>query len=713
MVPFRTLNLAFLLLIGSVAVAGDANDAAVLDEQGLRASPPAMSRSASSSARSAANAATWRALGPYGGAVADVAASPSAPGVLLAGISPPEGGGALYRSTDNGASWTRQPFPTGVGVNDIEFAADGSVYIGTYGGMYRSIDQGLTWVLVDLGIGPLQGVVDILLVPSQPQTLWVALSSVQGDQPKVLVRSINGGSSWSDRTPPLPTPLNASGVAVDPANPDHVMATFSGDFSGGAVWVSTDGGGQWTNRSAGLPARPLYAVVHDGSRFLVGGGRLFASQFVGLYASANLGAQWTPLHNGSWPQLAVSSIALDPANPAVILVATGGTGVHRSVDGGQSWQTSIGGTGTLMTRSLRFVPGSSTRILLAADSIGVLRSENAGSQFAVSSTGINELSVSAIAANPLNPAELAIAYSGENDGGVYTSADGGTSWTLAAAPPTRYEAIAFAADGTLYAASNGPSAIAPEGLYRRNGNGSWTGLGPDQGPLFETRVLAIAFDPDDPQVILIGGGDFGPVQGNEATVWRSANAGANWSKRYDAQPGDRVEDLQLRSGGVAVAGVDGTTAPQQGGALRSIDGGSNWNKASDGLGTIAREARVCLAADGGFALAAWTSDLTSATVYRSPDGLIWQTTGWSGPATSDIVCDPGDASRVYLALTSAPWVARSADQGASFENFGSGLDGLGRTQGLGIAGGRLLLASQRGSFTANADGLHTDGFETP
>lgn len=135
------------------------------------------------------------------------------------------------------------------------------------------------------------------------------------------MRSVNGGSSWSNRTPPLSTPLNASGVAVNPANPDQVMATFSGDFSGGAVWVSTDGGGQWTNRSAGLPANPMFAVVHDGSRFLVGGGRQFASQIAGLYASTNLGAQWTPLHNGSWSQLTVSAIALDPANPSVILVA--------------------------------------------------------------------------------------------------------------------------------------------------------------------------------------------------------------------------------------------------------------------------------------------------------------------------------------------------------------------------------------------------------
>lgn len=177
MVLIRPLGLTFLLLIGSAAAAGDANEAAMLDDQGHRAAQPAMPPPAGSMPRAAATAAAWGALGPYGGAVADVAASPGAPGVLLAGISTPEGGGALYRSTDNGINWTRQPFPSGVGVNDIEFAADGSVYIGTYGGIFRSVDQGQCWSLVDLGIGQLQSVLDVLLVPSQPQTLWVALSS--------------------------------------------------------------------------------------------------------------------------------------------------------------------------------------------------------------------------------------------------------------------------------------------------------------------------------------------------------------------------------------------------------------------------------------------------------------------------------------------------------------------------------------------------------
>jgi photosystem II stability/assembly factor-like uncharacterized protein len=705
--------LLVLMLSAGNAAAAVSEDGRALDEHGHRAARPSLSAAVDAPPRAAAASATWRALGPDGGDVADVAASPVASGVVLAGLSPVSGPGALYRSTDAGASWTRQAFPAGVGVNDIEFAADGTAYIGTFGGLLRSVDDGQNWSLVDLGIGQSQGVVDVTLVPSQPQTIWVALVNPFGSQPVVLMRSTDGGSSWSDRSPPLPSPLNGSGVAVDPGNPSTVMATFKGDFSGGAVWVSTNGGVQWNDRSAGLPNNPINTVVHDGSRFLIGGGRLFASQFVGLYATTSLGVQWTPLHNASWPQLMVDSIAIDPANPAVILAATPAAGVNRSVDGGQTWQTGIGATAALTTRSVRFMPGSSTRVLLGADSTGVLRSDNAGSSFVISSAGIRELNITAIQSNPLNSAEIAASHAGENNGGVYTSTDSGSSWVLEPLPPTRYQAVAFAPNGTLYAASTGPSSVAAEGLYRREGNGTWTALGPDQGPLFETNVLAIAFDPDNPQAILLGGADFGNVQGNDATVWRSANAGASWSKRFEGQEGVEVQDLQMRSGGSVVAAVDGTADPQQGGALRSANGGLDWAPALQGLPGFARLGRVCLAADDHFMLAVWTSFLGSARVYRSVDGASWQATAWNGPVTSDIACDPTIANRLYLSMLAAPWVLRSDDQGGTFTPFDAGLEGITRTRALHVFGTRLQLASANGAFDADLDRLHTDGFEIP
>ena len=154
----------------------------------------------------------------------------------------------------------------------------------------------------------------------------------------------------------------------------------------------------------------------------------------------------------------------------------------------------------------------------------MFHSTNGGDTFVQSSEGISELDLFSIDANPLNPDEIAVAFQGQNNGGVLSSTDAGTTWLLESAPPTRYSAVGFAPNGTLYAISSGPSTVAQEGLYRRENNGSWTPLGPDQGPLYESDLNTMRFSLNDPNLILLGGADFG-VAGFEGTIWRSTDAG--------------------------------------------------------------------------------------------------------------------------------------------------------------------------------------------
>src|SRR5690606_11368636 len=128
--------------------------------------------------------------------------------------------------------------------------------------------------------------------------------------PVNVVRSTDGGLTWVDRTPPHAEPMSGTGFAIDPANGYIVVATFAGAFGGGEVWVTDDGGLSWTDRSAGLPtASPVRAAAYDGARFLVVGGQLFGSQNFGVYASDDLGATWTPLHEPGWPSRAITDIA--------------------------------------------------------------------------------------------------------------------------------------------------------------------------------------------------------------------------------------------------------------------------------------------------------------------------------------------------------------------------------------------------------------------
>ena len=670
-----------------------------------------------------ATPADWHALGPFGGDVTDVAASPTAAGVVLAGVAPGGSfGGTLYRSTDDTANWTRVTAFGTHSVFDIEFGADGTAWAGTDAGVWSSSDDGASWTQHDLGIGVNQQVFDVALDPTDPAVIWAGVADASGGQPANVVRSDDGGATWSDVTPPHAAPMSAMEIAVDPANPDTVVAVFGGSFGGGEVWVTTDGGASWTDRSAGLPGNPMRAVAFDGARLLVGGGQLFGSEYVGLYASDDLGQTWTELDDASWPIQVVSAIAVDPNDPQTILAAVDGGGVNRSRDGGATWEIGVGGTGSLAAQSVRFAPGSSSEVLLGLTSLGVYRSADGGDTFAAAANGISELALVAIDTSPTDGGQLAVAFQGNNSGGILTSADGGASWVAEPVPPTRYSAVRFAPDGTLYAISSGPSSIAPEGLYRRNGDGSWTSLGPDQGDLYESDLDTIRFGDDDPNLILLGGEDFG-VAGDEVTVWRSDDAGTSWIKQYEGAHGDKVMDIEIVPGSgdqQMVAAYDGYQGDQQGGALRSADGGLTWDLANTNLPPFARMPRLCSSAanPGTVFLSMWDSWSTGAVYSSSDAGATWTGTGWQGGTVIDLACDAHDAQVLYVAQAANDQVVRSDDQGATFTPFDTGLESAGTPTALALsqAGAPMLyLAGTHGSYVTAVPGgndtIFADGFD--
>jgi photosystem II stability/assembly factor-like uncharacterized protein len=692
-------------------IASKTGSAGRLDMQGNRPSGVSflpLNRRNARAIRPAGNA-NWSALGPPGGDVFDAAVSTVDSNIVLAGLAPSGSfGGTLYRSTDGGNTWSEVSALDGISVFDIEFAPEGTAYLGTQDSIRKSTDGGLSWAVLDLGIGVNDQVFDVALDPSDSSTLWAGIADALGSQPENVIRSTDSGATWSNRTPPLQDPISCRGIAVDPSDSNTVIAVFGGDFGGGEVWVTTDGGDSWMDRSAGLPGNPLNAVLYDGTRLLVGGGLLFGSQFVGLYESPDLGVTWTALHDDTWPILVVEDIAVDSNDAARIFVAIDGGGVNRTTDGGATWQIGIGDSQSLAGRSIRFRPGSSQELFLGTSSLAVFHSTNSGDIFVQSSEGISELDLFSIDANPLSPDEIAVAFQGLNNGGVLSSLDGGATWQLESAPPTRYSAVRFAPNGTLYAISSGPSTIAQEGLYRRENNGSWTPLGPDQGPLYESDLDTMRFSLNNSNLILLGGADFG-VAGFEGTIWRSTDAGQSWTKVYELGDFHRITDIEIIEDGTdqnMVAAWNSESGDNIGGALRSTDGGASWFDSSSGLPAFFRGPRLCASPSDPQTLliSAWLS-FESGGLFRTTDsGATWSSTGWTGNATvGDVACNPTDDQMLFVTqLSGGDAVLRSLDAGATFAPFSSGLENAVAPRELAFAGtSRLLLATAKGSYATD------------
>src|SRR3989440_7565669 len=172
----------------------------------------------------------WSSLGPPGGDVFDAAVSTVDSNIALAGLAPGGSfGGTLYRSTDGGNTWSEVSALDGTSVFDIEFAPDGTAFLGTQDSVRESTDGGLSWVTLNLGIGVNDQVFDVALDPSDSSIIWAGIADASGSQPVNIIRSTDGGATWANRTPPLAAPISGRGIAVDPGDSNTVIAVFGGD----------------------------------------------------------------------------------------------------------------------------------------------------------------------------------------------------------------------------------------------------------------------------------------------------------------------------------------------------------------------------------------------------------------------------------------------------------------------------------------------------
>ena len=700
-----TVIAALLVLLavspGARAQAGGSGSA--LDARGCRATAAALDQ-VSVPATSALVTSSWSALGPFGGDIQDVQVSPADSSLVLAALASSSGVGGLMRSTDGGASWAPVASLANVACYCLAFAPDGTAYAGTLDGVWKSTNGGASFTAQSLGIGLNDQVNALVVDPADPQRLWCGIADYLGFQPVVVMLSINGGTSWSNKTPPLAQSFGCNGIAVDPADNQHVYVALGGAFGGGKVWATTNGGTSWVNHSPGLPNNPMQDVVFDGGRVLVCGGQLFGSQIVGLYSTVNDGMTWTPLHDGTWPLLVINDIAIDPNDSDTIYLASAGQGLYRSIDDGVSWNFQVGGTGSLSVNSVAFAPGSSSTIFTGSSSAAVWKSTNGGTSFGASSTGIGALDTYSIGSNPLDERELAVAFQGANNGGVYTTLDGGQSWTLEALPPTRYSCVRFSASGQLFAISSGPSSIAPEGLYRRDG-ATWTSIGPDQGTLYESDLTTMRFSSSDPDLIWAGGADFG-VAGFEQTVWRTTTGGGSWDKVDEGAANRMVRDLHVvdAAESTLVAAFTDNSGGSAGGVLRSIDGGATWVPSGTGLATAVQATSFSTSPLEPGKVFLSSSLAGQPGVYESADGgQSWTSTGYVGEALA-VVADQHVPDTLYISRSNASKVQVSIDGGATFAPHNLGLTTAGFVRALQPSlgpGNDLLLASGTGTFATN------------
>jgi hypothetical protein len=115
------------------------------------------------------------------------------------------------------------------------------------------------------------------------------------------------GAAWvrTELTSPR-SGADVSDLHVDPGNLNRVWAT-SHRLGGGRIFLSTDGGTTWTDRSAGLPNLPMNTTCVDP----VNPNRVWVAADLGVYQSLDNGATWAAFGQGL-PNVLVADLIFHP-----------------------------------------------------------------------------------------------------------------------------------------------------------------------------------------------------------------------------------------------------------------------------------------------------------------------------------------------------------------------------------------------------------------
>ncbi|HEX2224437.1 MAG TPA: hypothetical protein VHN15_09545, partial [Thermoanaerobaculia bacterium] len=417
--------------------------------------------------RSADGGVTWNRTAELPGEIRALRVHPRLPRVLFAALSP----GGVYRSADQGRTWQRYS-PQRLDPSALALAVDPGnlqlLYVGTdRSGIVRRSEAG-TWAARNRGLRAVEANA-VEVDPKRPRTLYLASRSG-------LFQTTDGGRSWRRL---LAAETERPQLEIDPVRPATVY------FLDGELWRTRDRGASFVNVTAGLFVElDAFAVgAWNSPPVLYVGGR------EGLSRSLDGGRTWEGLELPNWAScIWYTALVVPPGSPDEVLAggmpgcfANQGGGIARSVDAGQTWTK----LGLFLDRlspkdvtTLAVDPedpatiyaGGEARIVGELDRTGIFQSTDAGESWSQLGSFGGTFSRPATAILPLPGGRLVAGTSDSVPGlegeGVFTSSDGGLTWTpineglrslhireLEAAPQD---------PSVLYAATAG-------GLFRRTG----------------------------------------------------------------------------------------------------------------------------------------------------------------------------------------------------------------------------------------------------
>ena len=288
------------------------------------------------------------------------------------------GDSVLYRSVDEGATWT----PVSIfrrTATSLSVDAQGAIFIGnTALGVYRSMDGGTTWSnsLVSEGCNALA---------AHPQGFVFAGLTYTGNGK--VHRSTDRGNTWTGVQLPNATNSFAAGCFGFGNNNEVYAGTIDGFYR------SSDFGISWTQLNTGLAGRNVrtMTVAPNQNVFIY---NTFSSSMDGLYRSTDRGQSWVRVSQSAPYFNALRSTAQGN------LYGVADEGVYMSANDGADWTNITGNIGANpRLSSLVITPGGRTLV----GGYRVHRSSNVLTEVSQQPAASKRFSLEQNYPNPFNP----------------------------------------------------------------------------------------------------------------------------------------------------------------------------------------------------------------------------------------------------------------------------------------------------------------------
>lgn len=276
---------------------------------------------------------TW--IDVIGGDGGECFFDPTNPGIAYAELN----NGKLFRLTTNDRQEINIPTnqgDRGIGAWITPWTLDPNnrqtLYAG-YEEIWKNSNSGNpnSWVKISPILGNnsniyFRNIQSLAVAPSNSNTIYAATWNG-------IWRTNNGGGNWTDISAGLPLPPNLpmqvlrpliSYIAVNPENPSHLYLTLSQYVDGEKIYVSTNGGNSWTNISGSLPNVPANCIaVQPG-----GNDALYLGTDVGVfYRNAEMN-DWIAFQQGL-PNVIVTELECK-ASTSKIVATTYGRGLWEA-----------------------------------------------------------------------------------------------------------------------------------------------------------------------------------------------------------------------------------------------------------------------------------------------------------------------------------------------------------------------------------------------